>query len=193
DPYRESAVMSLTTLIGAPGSFVDELALRPPRVVLRSPVLTCGQLEQLRTASTLSATTIATVFDVGASSDSLRGRLAVIAEDACPAVSRGSALVLLSDAGVDGNRAPVPALLAVSAVHHALINRGLRLRASIVVESGDARDSHQVAALCAFGASAVCPALGYETLASVGAIDSTGCDRAMARYRLALDRGLMTT
>src|SRR5262249_35961428 len=157
----ESAVMSLTTLIGAQGSYVDELALRPARVVLRSPVLTRAQLEQLRSASTLSSTTIATVFDVRTSADSLRERLAVIAEDACRAVSRGSALVVLSDGGVDGSRAPVPALLAVSAVHHALINRGLRLRASIVVESGDARDSHQVAALCAFGASAVCPTLGY--------------------------------
>jgi glutamate synthase domain-containing protein 2/glutamate synthase domain-containing protein 1/glutamate synthase domain-containing protein 3 len=192
DPYRESLVMSLTTTIGAQGNYVDELALRPSRVVLRSPVLTRVQLEQLRTASILSATTIATLLDVGTSADSLRGRLAFIAEDACRAVRRGSALVVLSDAGIDASRAPVPALLAVSAVHHALINRGLRLRASIVVETGDARDSHQIAALCAFGASAVCPALGYETIASLGSIDPTGCESAIARYRLALDRGLMT-
>jgi glutamate synthase (ferredoxin) len=191
DPYRESAVMSLTTLLGAQGSFVDELALRPARVVLRSPIVTPSQLAQLRRAD-LVATVIATVFRVASTPDSLAPRLMAIADESCRAVERGSVLVVLSDAGVDAEHAPVPALLATAAVHHALINRGLRLRASIVVETGDARDAHQVAALCAFGASAVCPTLGYDTVSSLAAVDPTGCDRAIARYRLALDRGLLT-
>ena len=191
DPYRESAVMSLTTLLGAQGSFVDELALRPARVVLRSPIVTPSQLSQLRGAD-LAATVIATVFRVTSTPDSLAARLKAIADESCRAVERGSVLVVLSDAGVDAEYAPVPALLATASVHHALINRGLRLRASIVVETGDARDAHQVAALCAFGASAVCPTLGYDTVSSLAAVDPTGCDRAIARYRLALDRGLLT-
>jgi len=190
DPYRESAVMSLTTLIGAQGSYVDELAHRPPRVTLRSPIVTPAQLSLLRNAAGLRATTIAIVFRVRGSS--LQGRLEAIADESCRAVENGSALVMLSDAAVDEAHAPIPAVLAASAVHHALIERGLRLRASIVVETGDARDAHQVAALCAFGASAVCPTLGYDTVSSLLSADPTGCDRAIARYRLALDRGLLT-
>ena len=192
DPYRESAVMSLTTLIGAQGSYVDELARRPTRIALRSPVLTPGQLAQLRRSSALAATTIGTIFRFDPNADSLRARLAAIAHDSCGAVERGSALIVLSDAAIDREHAPVPALLATAAVHRALIDRGLRMRASIVVETGDARDAHQVAALCAFGAAAVCPTLGYDTIASLAAVDVTGCDGAIARYRLALDRGLLT-
>ncbi|HEX7138727.1 MAG TPA: glutamate synthase central domain-containing protein, partial [Vicinamibacterales bacterium] len=139
DPYRESAVMSLTTLIGAQGSYVDELARRPARVALRSPVLTPDQLAQLRAATNLAAATIATVFQVGKRSPSLRERVKSITDEACRAVDRGAALIVLSDAGVDAEHAPLPALLATTAVHHTLIDRGLRLRASIVVETGDAR------------------------------------------------------
>ena len=67
---------------------------------------------------------------------------------------------------------------ATAAVHHALIAAGLRLRASLVVDTGDARDAHQVAALCAFGASAVCPSLGYDIARSIAPADATGCDAA---------------
>ena len=86
----------------------------------------------------------------------------------------------------------MPALLAQAAVHHALVNRGLRMRASIVVETGDARDAHQIGLLFGYGASAVCPSLGYDTIASLADTDPTGCDVAVTRYRLALERGLRT-
>jgi glutamate synthase domain-containing protein 2/glutamate synthase domain-containing protein 3 len=66
------------------------------------------------------------------------------------------------------------------------------MRCSLVVESGDVRDAHQLAALCAYGASAVCPSLGYETVDALEIADSTGCHVASARYRLALERGLLT-
>jgi len=86
----------------------------------------------------------------------------------------------------------VPALLATAAVHHALVNRGLRLRASLVVETGDARDAHQIGLLCGYGASAVCPSLGYDTIVALADSDPTGCDVAVTRYRLAIERGLRT-
>jgi glutamate synthase domain-containing protein 2/glutamate synthase domain-containing protein 1/glutamate synthase domain-containing protein 3 len=210
DPYRESSVMSLTTVLGAHGSFVDELAPRPLRVVLRSPVLTPEQFDRLRAAADLKPTVIETLSAVatpapcgngdaapGAVSrtrdiESFAERLDEIADAACEAVASGSALVLLTDRGATATRAPLPAVLATAAVHHALIRRGLRMRCSVVVDSGHARDAHQVAALCAFGASAVCPWLGYDTIATFDVPDDTGCELARARYRLALERGLMT-
>jgi glutamate synthase (ferredoxin) len=191
DPYRESAVMSLTTLIGGQGNFFDELAARPKRVVLRSPILTPRQLVQLQATVPLAPATIAIVCKV---SDTLHieTTLRAIVDEACRAVEQGSALVVLTDRGVDANHAPLPALLATAAVHHALVDRGLRLRASLVVDTGDARDAHQLAVLFAYGASAVCPSLGLETIASLAVADPTGCNVATTRYRLALERGLRT-
>ena len=192
DPYRESSVMSLTTLVGGQGSFGDELASRPTRVALRSPILTCAQLEQLRATTALFTTTIATVFDTTFGATDLESSLERIAAEACRAVEKGRTLLVLSDRGIDATHAPIPAVLATATVHHALVQRGLRMRASLVVETGDARDAHQLAAICAFGASAVCPVLGYDTIAAIAEADPTGCRVGDARYRLALERGLLT-
>ena len=192
DPYREASVMSLTTLIGAQGSYLDESATRPVRVTLRSPILTRDQLSQLRTATPLAPVTIATTFDAAGGATAFEARLDAIADEACRAVEAGSALAILTDAGIDAQHAAIPALLATAAVHQALITRGLRLRASIVVETGEARDAHQLAALCAFGASAICPSLAYDTVDAFSPADPTGCQRPAAQYRLALERGLLT-
>jgi glutamate synthase domain-containing protein 2/glutamate synthase domain-containing protein 1/glutamate synthase domain-containing protein 3 len=192
DPYRESAVMSLTTLLGAHGSYADELAPRPVRITLRSPILTEEQLGQLRASTALAPATISSLFEAAGGARALEQRLEAIADESCRAVEQGSALLILSDRNIEARLAPLPALLATAAVHQALTARGLRMRASLVLDTGDARDAHQLAALCAFGASAVCPSLGYDTVASLAPADSTGCDRSIARYRLALERGLLT-
>jgi glutamate synthase domain-containing protein 2/glutamate synthase domain-containing protein 3 len=192
DPYRESSVMSLTTLLGGHGSFIDELAPRPPRIVLRSPILSRRHLDQLAMSSALQPVTIDIVFPACGGVETFDVRLQAIADEACAAVERGSALVILSDRLLSADAAAVPALLAQAAVHHALVTRGLRMRASIVVETGDARDAHHLGLLFGYGASAVCPSLGYDTIASLADTDPTGCDVAITRYRLALERGLRT-
>ena len=192
DPYRESAVMSLTTVIGAHGTFLDETAARPARVSLRSPILTREQLAQLQAAAELSPAIVDTLFEPAGGAAALERRLDAVAAAACGAVDAGASLLVLTDRAVDASHAPIPAVIATAAVHHALVARGLRLRASLVVDTGDARDAHQLAALCAYGASAVCPRLGYETIESIGGEDATGCRRPQARYRLALERGLLT-
>jgi len=192
DPYRESSVMSLTTYIGGQGSYLDETAVRPTRIALRSPILTTSQLAQLQAASALAPVVIDTTFALARGSGEFARQLEVLTIAASQAVERGAALLILSDRNLSPSRAPLPALLVVSAIHHALVAAGLRMRASLVVESADARDAHQVAALCAFGASAVCPSLGYAIVESIAPADDTGCARPLARYRLALERGLLT-
>src|SRR5260221_8862232 len=159
--------MSLTTLLGAQGSFVDETAARPARLALRSPILTDHQVEQLRAAADFQPVAIETLFAASGGAHGFDQRLQTIAALACDAVRAGSALIILSDRGVSPERAPLPALLVTAAVHHALAGAGLRMRASLIVETGDARDPHQLAALVAFGASAVCPTLGYEIVAEL--------------------------
>ena len=192
DPYRESSVMSLTTMIGGHGSFIDELAPRPPRIVLRSPVLSRREFDQLAASPALKPATIDIVFPACGGTETFDVRLQTIADEACAAVEAGSGLVILTDRQLSAEQAAVPALLAQAAVHHALVNRGLRMRASIIVETGDARDAHQIGLLFGYGAAAVCPSLGYDTIVSLAATDPTGCDVAVTRYRLALERGLRT-
>src|SRR5881275_682969 len=81
------------------------------------------------------------------------------------ALTPRSAILVISDRGVSAERAPIPSLLALGAVHHRLIAEHTRQQASIVVASGDARDVHGVACLLGFGADAVCPRLALETVA----------------------------
>jgi hypothetical protein len=100
DPYRESSVMSLTTYIGAQGSYLDETAARPTRIGLRSPILTRSQLAQLQTASALAPVVVDTTFAVAGGSGEFTRQLDASTAAACQAVERGAALVILSD----GNR-----------------------------------------------------------------------------------------
>lgn len=96
------------------------------------------------------------------------------------AVRNGATCLVLSDRGVDASRAAIPSLLAVSALHQHLIREGLRIEISIVADTGEARDDHQIAALLGFGADAVCPWL---------ALDLAGRNRG--RYRDAITKGLL--
>src|SRR5213078_3590906 len=110
------------------------------------------------------------------------------------AVEDGAAILILSDRGVDARHAALPILLAVSAVHHHLLRQGLRLRTSIVAETGEARDDHQIAMLFGYGASAVNPYLALETVRAVVS-ESSGseqeADEAAVRYLKSLSKGLL--
>jgi glutamate synthase (ferredoxin) len=99
---------------------------------------------------------------------------------AATAVRNGAACLVLSDRGVDPSHATIPSLLAVSAVHQHLIREGLRLDTSIVADTGEARDDHQIAALLGFGADAVCPWLALDLAGENG-----------DRYRDAITKGLL--
>src|SRR5262249_17213127 len=116
------------------------------------------------------------------------------------AVSDNIRILILSDRGADHARVPIPSLMATGAVHHHLNRIHQRMRLSIVVESGDARDNHQMALLFGFGASAVCPYLAYETIQEVLEQDKTskkpqleGFDyaKALGNYRKALEKGVL--
>src|SRR5262249_2256573 len=151
-------------------------APRPARIVLRSPILSRRALEQLSTSPSLSPTTIDIVFAVAGGVDAFDARLRAVADEACAAVDQGSPLMILSDRRAAPDCAALPAVLAQAAVQHALVNGGLRMRASLVIDCGDARDAHQVGLLFGYGASAVCPSLGYDTIQALAQADATGCD-----------------
>src|SRR5207249_9378211 len=99
--------------------------------------------------------------------DGLRKALEKLCQDAAQAVKDGFAIIILSDQGVDADRAPIPSLLATAAVHHHLIREGTRTQAGLVIETGEAREVHHFCLLIGYGAGAINPYLAFETLADL--------------------------
>ncbi|TAF43756.1 MAG: glutamate synthase large subunit [Sphingobacteriales bacterium] len=173
DPIRERLVMSLATFIGNNGNILDEDKMHCHCVTLKQPILNDYELEKLRSIDTglYHSKTLQTYFKADGLSGSLQkgiDRLCRYAEDA---VNDGFQVLILSDRAIDSNHAPIPSLLAVSAVHHHLIKQGFRGSVGLVVEAGDLWEVHHFACLLAFGATAINP---YLALASINAMHKEG-------------------
>lgn len=101
------------------------------------------------------------------SPSALKAALTELCASVEAAVRTGVECVILSDRpdadGMRANRPPVPALLAVGAVHHHLIRAGLRTETSIVADTAQCFTTHHLAMLVGYGAHAVCPYLGFES------------------------------
>ena len=171
DPIRERLVMSLVGFMGNNGNLLDEDKMHCHCVSLKQPILDNTELEKLRSIDTglFHAKTLQTYFKADKQNGSLqRGidRLCRYAEDA---VYDGFEVLILSDRALDSEHAVIPSLLAVSAVHHHLIRKGLRGAVGLVVEAGDVWEVHHFACLIAFGATAVNP---YLALASIAKLKS---------------------
>src|SRR4029453_11277609 len=127
----------------------------------------------------------------------MRKRLANVCDEATDHIAAGINILILSDRATGPDRAPIPALLAVSAVHHHLVREGTRLRAGLVLESGEPREGHHFGPLIGYGASAVTPYVMLHTideLALQGRIaDIAGPDEAERRAVKALGKGLLKT
>ncbi|MCB0045160.1 MAG: glutamate synthase large subunit [Caldilineaceae bacterium] len=174
DPLREELVMSLRVLLGKRANLLAEEAEATRLIELKSPVLLPEQLYALRTMPEpefRSATIDATwplpgvnELDGPAAGAVLRAaveRLCLAAEEA---VRDGVRTLIISDARADRHTLSIPSLLATGAVHHHLIRQGIRMHASLVLESGEPREVHHVAALVGYGANAVCPYLIFESI-----------------------------
>jgi glutamate synthase (NADPH/NADH) large chain/glutamate synthase (ferredoxin) len=195
DPLRESVVMSLDVLLGPEGDLFSQDAGTPGRLRLPTPIFSGAMLRALIAQEPArKVRTIGLTFPAADGVGGFREALEEVARRAARAVEEKAWLLVLSDRGVDAERAPLPALLASAAVHQELVRRGLRSKASLVVETGEARDEHHVAALLGFGADAVNPFLALE-LARAGAlqtaaIESPDAELQEKRYLRALERGL---
>ncbi|HEX8848923.1 MAG TPA: glutamate synthase large subunit [Gemmatimonadaceae bacterium] len=197
DPIREKLVMSLAVLLGPQSNLLDEAAARPRMLRLEQPILDESALAALAAIreESLRSVRLRGVFRAAAGPAGLARAVERVCRAAERAVRGGCGLLVLSDRATSREWAPVPSLLLVSAVQQHLARRGLGARASIVIETGEARDVSQIALLIAFGAAAVCPYLGFravEQLARDGAL-AGGIDAAAARahYVAALGKGLL--
>jgi glutamate synthase (NADPH/NADH) large chain len=166
DPIRERLVMSLATFIGNNGNLLDEDKMHCHCVMLKHPILKNHQLEKLRSIDTglFHAKTLQTYFKADGLAGSLQKGIERLCRYAEDAVEDGFEVLILSDRAIDSEHAPIPSLLAVSAVHHHLIKKGRRGDVGLVIEAGDVWEVHHFACLLAFGATAINPYLAMSTI-----------------------------
>jgi glutamate synthase (NADPH/NADH) large chain len=199
DPIREELVMSMIHYIGANGSLFDQTEANCRQVRLESAILTNVELEKLRHVSTggFRAMTLSMLFDPTTGAHGMEYRLDQLCREASRALQEGDSVIILSDRGVDREHAPIPALLAVSAVHHHLIREGSRTRVALVLETGEPREVHHFCLLVGYGASAINPYLAFETLhdmAHQGLLpEDYTYEKAAYNYMKAINKGILKT
>lgn len=173
DPIREKMVMSLANFVGNNSNILLEDPLACHSVALKQPVLNNHELEQIRSIDTgiFQAKTLQTYFRADGQPGSLKKGLERLCRYAEDAANDGFEVLILCDRAVDSDHAAMPSLLAIAAVHHHLIRKGLRGQVGIVVEAGDVWEVHHFACLLAFGATAINP---YLALSSIRDMKITG-------------------
>ncbi len=167
DHLRERLVMSLRTLLGPRHPILTPRAESTELLVLKSFFVYPSTIVSLLTGdcSTFGCGHLDATFPIADGPDGLRAAVVRLANEAERMVTEGAGILIVDDGGVGEERAPVPALLATGAIHHRLVDRGLRSNTSLVVSADDARDVHYLACLLGYGADAICPGLALETVA----------------------------
>jgi glutamate synthase (NADPH) large chain len=199
DPIREDLVMSLNSYIGREGNLLDETPKQCHTLKLRHPIISNWRLEKMRSVSwgDFLATTLSALFPVKGGEQQLKKAVEGLCMRASAAVKSGFTILIISDRGVDATHAPIPSLLALSAVHNHLIREKTRNQVALIVESGEPREVMHFALLLGYGASAVNPYLAIETLEDlyIGGhfpAESTW-DKVFKSYMKATDKGLLKT
>jgi glutamate synthase (NADPH/NADH) large chain len=197
DPIREKMVMSLATFVGNNGNLLNEDELSCHTVALKHPVLNNHELEKIRSIDTgiFQAKTLQSYFRADGKPGSLKKGLDRLCRYAVDAVEDGFEVIVLTDRAIDSEHAPIPSLLAMSAVHHHLIRKGYRGRVGIVVEAGDVWEVHHFACLLAFGATAINPYLALSSIRDMKLSNklqtSMGVEELKKNYIKAVNDGLL--
>jgi len=172
DPIREELVMSLVSMIGPRPNLLGLAAGTHKRLEISQPVLTNADLDKIRSISELvdgafRTATIDITWDASEGAAGLKAAIERIRLEATEHVLQDINILILSDRAVAEGRIPVPALLALSSVHHKLVRQGLRMQVGLVLETGEAREVHHFCTLAGYGAEAVNPYLAFETLEQI--------------------------
>ena len=199
DAIREEIIMATERSIGPEDNLLEPGPDAAHHVALGSPILSNAELEQIRALDGGPANygfrtiTLPILFRAAEDGAGLRRAIEELRSRASEAIAEGYNQIILSDRGHNETDAPIPALLAVSAVHHHLVRAGTRGRAGIVMESGEPREAHHFCLLIGYGASAINPYLAFETIddqVRLGVIPGP-TDEAEKRYRKALLKGVI--
>ncbi len=202
DPIREAIVMSLNCFIGPKPNLLDINAVNPPmRLEVTQPILDFDDMARLRsieqhTGGKFKSYELDITYPLAWGRAGIEAKLASLCAEAVDALHDGHNILIITDRGLAREHVAIPALLALSAVHHHLVREGLRTTAGLVVETGSAREVHHFAVLAGYGAEAVHPYLAMETLAHLqnslhkslpGALSA---EKAIYNYVKAIGKGL---
>ncbi|OCH79373.1 glutamate synthase large subunit [Gordonia sp. UCD-TK1] len=200
DAIREEIVTSMSRVMGPEQNLLRPTAASCRQIMVHWPVLDNAELAKLVHINDdgdnpgLSAKVLRALYEVSEGGAGLAAALEDLRMRASQAIAEGHTTLVISDRLTDAEHAPIPSLLATSAVHHHLVRTKERTRVALVVESGDAREVHHIATLIGFGAAAVNPYLALETIEDLIAEgELTGVTRAKAigNYLEALGKGVL--
>ena len=198
DPIRENLVMSLVSFIGPKPNLLDTNNINPPmRLEVAQPVLDFEDIAKIRhiehyTGGKFRSYELDICYPADWGKDGVEARLASLCAEAVDAVNSGYNILIISDRQVAASHVAIPALLATSAIHQHLVEKGLRTSTGLVVETGSAREVHHFALLAGYGAEAVHPYLAMETLAQM-AQDLKGdlsAEKVIKNFTKAIGKGL---
>ncbi|TXH06044.1 MAG: glutamate synthase subunit alpha [Nevskiaceae bacterium] len=200
DPIREAMVMSLVSFIGPRPNLLDFNNNNPPlRLEVAQPILGYEDMAKLRNIAAHSgnkfkAFELNICYPAAWGKEGVEARLASLCAKAVDAVKSGHNILIVSDRKMDADNVAIPALLATSAIHLHLVNKGLRASTGLVVETGSAREVHHFALLAGYGAEAIHPYLAMDTLADMAANGLAGgvdAEKAIYNFKKAINKGLM--
>ena len=196
DSIREAIVTSAVTTIGSERNLLDPQPESCRLIQLKTPILSDDELAKLQAIDEpgFPPLTLPSLLNLQTGELGLAAAMEEIFEQVVGAVATGTNLIILSDRGIDANHAPIPALLAVSGLHHHLIRNGTRTRVGIILESGEPREVHHFAVLLGFGCSAINPYLAFETLEGMiadGILVDIAPDNACKNYIKAVTKGVI--
>ena len=192
DPLREAVVMSLETCLGVECNLFEESPAYAPRLTANSPVMTEGRMRVLlaNPDGRYPHQRIELNYPAG---EGLQTAIERICDEAVAAARNGAVLLILSDRAIAPDRVPIHALLATGAVHHRLVRDGVRCDVNLLIETGTARDPHQMAVLIGYGATLVHPWLAYDVLndlSRTGEITDRDFPTLVENYRKGISKGL---
>ncbi len=196
DAIREEIVTAAGTTIGSEGNLIQPTPDSCRHIHLKSPIVTNAQLAKLRHVKRegFSAATLSIVYEVAEGGNGLELALNQLFAEADKQIAAGHNLIILSDRGVSLEQAGIPALLAVSGLHHHLIRQGTRTKVSLILESAEPREVHHFCLLIGYGASAINPYLALESLSHMidkHMLASISYEQAEANYLKAATKGIV--
>ena len=196
DSIREAIITSPVTTLGSERNLLKPEPESCHLIRLETPVLSNAELVKLKQVSTggFQSITLPMLFDPNLGVAGLESALEGIFAAADEAIASGTNLIILSDREMDAENAPIPALLAVSGLHHHLICKGTRTRVGIVLESGEPREVHHFAVLIGYGCGAINPYLAFETIEGAiadGLLRNIEYEKACKNYVKAVTKGVI--
>ena len=196
DSIREEMVTSTRVMLGNSGNLTDPNKTGTYALSMRTPILTNQELASIKALACrrMKSVTLPILFDPSKGVDGMREALKELCEKAEEAARTDQNVLILSDRGVDANHAPIPALLAVAAVHNHLIRKVLRTEIGLILESGEPREVHHFCTLIGYGVTAINPYLALETVRDLQARKRLGditLEKAEQNYIKAAVGGIM--